>query len=153
MMMRSNVVLNGILGDLTDRADKIPVGPEALPPVDLLQFGKRLPNLSGGAAFDQMHDLGRSVTGLGRDQQMDMVRLDAQLLDLKFVDLSTQVNHRFQPILDLPVQHPFAILREPHKVVLNVISGVGGISDHKSIISGREGRKPAGRACGFPLRP
>lgn len=148
-VMMSDVILDYPLGHPAHSADEIPIGPEAIPPINLFQLREFLANLVRSAPFDQVHDLSRGIAWLGREQQMDMIRLNAQLQDLELIDLSAEVKHCLQALLEPALQDTFVIFRDPDEVILDVISGIGGFTNHDAIISGG---KPAVWACSFPLR-
>ena len=129
--------------------DIVPVGPEALSPQDLLQLGELLPNPAGRPSLDPVHDL-------GREKEVDVIGLHAQLEDFEPVVLGAQTDHLFETLPEPTGQDPLAVLGDPDEVVLEVVSGVGRGTEHggsiaKASSAGADGRlsSPALKDRGF----
>ncbi len=126
---------HGSFGPTPVGRDIVAVGPEAVSPQRLFQLRKFLPDLMRGPTLDQVHDLGRRVARLGRQKQMDVIRLDVQLQDLELVDLGAETDQLFQALFEPTLQDALAVLGDPDKVVLDVVGGVGGGSKHEESIA------------------
>jgi hypothetical protein len=84
--------------------------------------------LSRTLALDVLHDLaGRQVRRTGQ-QNMDMVSGDRSLQDFNVVSPAHLSHQLSQTYADLANQHRLAVFRNPHKMVFQVVSGMGTVS-------------------------
>src|ERR671931_509494 len=122
------ILLAHLFRHLSDRGTKIPASPEVPSPVALLQHGKLLEQLAGSAAFDPTHDLARRHVGRGRDEDVYMLLSDNPLkaLDLEdFTRLPDQLPHTQ---CDIACEHLVAVLRDPDKVILDVVDRMTAVA-------------------------
>ena len=64
-----------------DRGGEKTDGPKFVPPVNLLDPGKALPNFPTRVGFDLSHDVRHCILGGNHDHQVNMINLNAKRLD------------------------------------------------------------------------
>ena len=119
--MMVNVRFDLLLRNGSAGAAEIAACPQMLAPVAFLEQGKLVLQLARRDAFDELRDLRRTERGRCRHHQMAMIATDMPLQDRDFptgADLPDQVA---RPLCRFAAQHLIAVLRDPYKVILNVV--------------------------------
>jgi len=86
------------------------------------------------------------VHDLGREKEVDVIGLKAQLQDLELVEF------RAEALFEPAGQDPFAILGDPDEVVLDVVAGVGGRAEHGESIAKASSADADGRLSSPALK-
>src|SRR2546421_7820408 len=115
------ILLDHLFRPLADRGTKIPASPEVPSPVALLQHWKLLEQFTGSAAFDPPHDLARRHVGRGRDEDVHMILADDPLEDLDLEDFAHLPDQLPHTQCDIACENLVAVLRDPDKVILDVV--------------------------------
>lgn len=114
---------------------KVPSRPQVLSPVTLLQVRKLFLQQPRGAPFEVLHHLRRTQARRARHQQVDVVFAHVTFQNLDVTAHAALSDEFPRPLRYLSPQHVVAVLRDPHKVVLDVIERVRppAIFSHQNI--------------------
>lgn len=122
------ILLNPLLGHLTDGGTEVPACPEVSPPVALLQHRELLEPFAGGTPFDPAHDLTRCHGGRCRDEDVHMILAHDPLQNLDLEDLACLPDQLSHAQRHITCEDLVAVLGDPDKVVLDVLNRVTAIS-------------------------
>ena len=135
LTLRFNVLLDNLVCHITRARGKVAPCPEVSSPELSTQFTELFQHPSAAAALDSLHQLAHRQFGWHRDQQVNMVRCYVPTQDGQ-IQRSTSLPHQFaQPNGYLAAQYGFAILGDPHDVILEVIDRMRCLSiAHSAIV-------------------
>jgi len=122
-----NVLHDHFIGHITRTGRKIspsPHVPSPKRPTQTLILHQRLPRR---LSFHRLGQLTDRQIWRHRHKYVDMIRRDMPLQNLHIVSFTYLTDQVSDSLRNLPSQNRLAVLRHPHKVILQIIDGMAGL--------------------------
>jgi len=138
----------------TDCLGKIPVRPKAVAPQKLFQFRKLFPQSSTRSTLEYLYYGRHALLRPNLNQQMYVVRLNAQLLNFPPVDLRRLEQQPLQTANQFPSQNSLAIFGNPNQVIFESMPCMrSGPVGHRQSMPQTSSARQSSRAPGSASSP
>src|SRR5258706_1186688 len=126
--MPFDIVLDLLLADGSGTRTEVATRPQMLTPIAFLQMRKLILQFARGSTLEILSNFGWRHLWRTRHQQVYVVNADMSLQDAD-VSAHTDLTDNFtHPLRYFSAQYLVAVLRHPHKVILDVIRCVRSFS-------------------------
>lgn len=102
---------------LSNRSNVVSIRPELTTPQLLLDLGNTSENLTGGNAFDDPYNFGRTIGWNRLDEKMHMVLIGSKLQKNNLIPFGNLQTDGFEFFIDFGVKHHTPVFRRAHNML------------------------------------